>query len=278
LKEVAVYRTGLLQTDPANKLLRLPAKQHPPIGAALKTLKGSADLTSFAPRILNQGLSSTCWAHSAASLLYVRRRVLGLAPRLQSPLFFAQTLYGMYRLPKIVVGQPMPDLIDQGAQLDDAVRAFSKWGSVDFQGDGDTDVPATEDPLGNPIPLPETTVELVEDATGNLFGGPYDITPSALDEVAASLEAGIPVWIGALVGEQYQRLRAGEVAGPCPLDDPSAGGHAQGLMGYDTVAGQRQWTILNSWGKDWAKGGYGLVSDAFVATSWSLLPFEVNHA
>jgi hypothetical protein len=271
-------KRGLLPTDPERKIGRQPALEHLKIAGALKTLSTSADLTSFAPKVLNQGNSETCWAHSASTLLFTRRGFLGEIPVLQSPLYFAQCMYATYR----ASNNPgaLPPLQDQGAQLDDAAKCFARWGSVRFgtpQQDGETDVPATADTSGNPLPLPELTIPAVETGATAPFGGPYDISPndSAIETVCASIQAGNPVWIGALVGEAFQAIQAGEVAEPCPTDDPTAGGHAMSLLGFRTVSGALQVLCRNSWGASWGSGGNVWLSPAFIASAWSLLPFEV---
>lgn len=283
-----LFKKGLHQTDPANALVRVSIENHPKVARALKALRGSADLSAASPKVLNQGNSSTCWAHSAATLLYTRRTVLGHGTALQSPLYFAQCMYAAYRAAKYPAGS-FPagydgQLQDQGAQLDDAARCFGQWGSEPFGLEeqlpaGGTDVPATSDADGNPLPLPELAPDQLMSGMNAIFGGEYDVGPSApnaLDLVAAALEAGIPVWIGGLVGRAYENLQPGQVAGPCPASDTTGGGHAQALLGYETVNLKRRWTVRNSWGPDWCAGGNALVDDDFVAAAWSLLPFEVN--
>jgi hypothetical protein len=279
------FKRGLHPADPARKLVRVSAENHPAVAAALKTLRGSADLEPAAPMVLNQGNSETCWAHSAVTLLFTRRKLLGGSPALQSPLFFAQCMYAAYRAAATPAGQDFATgLVDQGAQLDDAAKCFGQWGTQPFGKEeqlpaGGTDVPATSDADGHPIDLPELTAGALMAGMNAVFGGEYDIQPSAsnaLDLCAAALEAGIPIWTGNLVGQAYQALLAGQVAGPCPTSDPTAGGHAQAVIGYETVSGKRRWKVRNSWGDGWCSGGDALVDDDFMAAAWSLLPFEVT--
>ena len=78
------HRTGLHPTDPARRIARFAAADHEKIRAARATLVGSADLRSLGYGVLNQGNSSTCWAHSLTTALYRRQNSLGLKPRLQS--------------------------------------------------------------------------------------------------------------------------------------------------------------------------------------------------
>lgn len=273
-----IHGTGLIRQDPARAIKRLGASQHEKIAAALKSLRGSADLTQFAPRVLDQGQRSMCWAFSAATLKFVVDSQKSEAPAvLQSPLFYGQIVYGTYRSNATKPGDTLPPLSDQGAQLDDGVAAFSKWGSVPFQGEATdlSDVPDTTDGSGNEGPLPETTVSMVQLAAGYLFGGPYDITPgdSAGDLVAASLEAGIPVWLGGLVGSGLQNYVAGQIEQPCDPNEPGAGGHARAILGYKTVNGSRIFDIRNSWGPGFGNAGDSDASEGVITSGWSLLPF-----
>jgi hypothetical protein len=254
---------------------------------ALKALSGQADLTAFVKRILNQGLSETCWAHSATALKFVVDMIRSGKADMVSPLFFAKIMYALYRDAQTPAGMPLPGpgLEDQGAQLDDARDAFARFGSVPFgkpEQDGNTDVPATQDDDGDPILLPELTVPEAETGITVPFGGSYDIATGAGagDLVAASLEAKRPVWFGTLVGQAFQALVAGDIAQPCDPSDPTAGGHAMGYLAYKTVSvngtKKRQYKVLNSWGADWCEGGYVWASEEFVEANWSALPFEDN--
>ncbi len=272
---------GLLPTDPARRITRASVADHPTIRAALATLSGAADLTQYAPKILDQGRSSTCWAHSAATLLFTRRAVRGVEPlSLASPLYFAQTLYASLRADAHLTGA-LPVLTDDGAQLDDAARCFARWGSVRFgapQQSGDTDVPATTDAEGNPLALPELAVAALETGATVPFGGEYDIpvTSSAGDLCAAALEAGVPIWLGGPVGQNLQTYEAGTIEQPVDPNDPTIGGHARAVLGYRTVGGAREWLIRNSWGARWGDHGDSWASEAVLLGAWSLLPFEVS--
>jgi Papain family cysteine protease len=262
---------GLIPTDQARRLIWQDVSDHPTIRTARASLKGAADMSPYAPRVLDQGQTSTCWAHSAVTLMFVRMFIrLGGAPQLMSPLFFSQLVYAAYRAQNNPTGS-LPALVDDGAQLDDAIVAFSRWGCSPFGGSGDTDVP--QDGVWS-----ELSVRLVEQASGRRFGGPYDITPgsAAVETVAACLEADTPVWLGGLVGSAVENLAAGQVEQPMGQDDPSAGGHARAILGYRTVSGKPQFLLRNSWGTGWCDGGNSWATADVIATAWSLIPFEVD--
>lgn len=74
-------------------------------------------------------------------------------------------------------------------------------------------------------------------------------------ELKAQLHAGYPVMVGALIDEglwQLKKQQRWHKAGGKAL-----GGHALVLVGYDE---QRQaFKVMNSWGSDWADGGFGWI-------------------
>jgi hypothetical protein len=263
----------------------MAAAEHATIRGALASLSGSANLSSYGWGVLNQGNSSTCWAHSLTTALYRRRNVLyrtkaqGASPILQSPLYFAQTVYATSRA--ATNPEALPPLLDQGAQLDDADQCAAQWGSVPFQGDqqgGGTDVPATSDATGTPIPIPELTVHNAEIGAVVPFAGEYDIAPNsaAPRTVAACLDQKISTWIGGPVSSALDNLQAGQLEQPCSETD-AEGGHAREIVGYRTNAsGELEFLIQNSWGVQWCEAGYSWASAGVITGGWSLLPFQVN--
>jgi len=298
-ESVILLGRGLKQKDSATALFSLTRRsvgEHEGIAARLKTLKGSADWTPCVRSVLNQGVSETCWAHSAAQAKFivdVAKLVAAGTPLadaiakvvLASPLYFALVLYALYRAAQTPPGVPLPGpgLADQGAQLDDAAAAFGRFGSQPFgeQQQGiNTDVPATQDENGDPVLLPELSVPAAESGFAQPFGGSYDVQTGsgAGDRVAAALEAVGPVWFGTSVGQAFQALVAGQVAQPCPASDPTAGGHAMLYAGYEAVPVNgtltRRYRVLNSWGSDFCEGGYCWASEAFVEANWQIVPFE----
>jgi len=74
-------------------------------------------------------------------------------------------------------------------------------------------------------------------------------------ELKAHLQAGYPIMIGALIDQGLHQLRGQAIwkrkAGK------SLGGHALVLVGYDDR--RRAFKVMNSWGPDWAAGGYGWI-------------------
>ena len=191
---------GLIAPDPARRLVRAPAADHHVVRGALATLKGEADLSPSAPKVLNQGQSETCALHSAMTMLFTRTQIVTGTAVLQSPLYAAQVVYAIYRAaqyPKSFPKGDMGALHDTGAQLDDVDAALGKWGTIRFQTpqqDGETDVPATD---ADGIGIPELTEDEAQAGASALLSGPYDIPIDGNigDTVAACLDSAIPVWI-----------------------------------------------------------------------------------
>lgn len=271
------FGTGLLPAVEKNRIQRFAAIDHGTIRAARASLPTYADLTGFAPRVLNQGMRSMCWAFSAATLLFTRRNALGASPVLQSPLYFGQTYYAQQRALATKPGDTLPTLADNGADLDGAGACFAQWGSAPFVGDGDSDVPDATDDDGNLLPIPELTIPVVEVAAAKPFAGEVDVMPNsdAPETVAACLAANVPVWLGSVVGQNLQNYRAGQIEGPCDPGDPDAGGHARAIIGFRTVNGELQFLVRNSWGASWGGGGNSWASSDVLIGAMSLLPFEV---
>lgn len=280
---------GLHPPTPGKGRRRYGAALHAGIAAALLAgLVGSGDLSSSAPPVKNQGASETCWAHSASTLKYTALKAAGHTPAfVSSPLYFAQCVYAHDRAAATPVGQPFsgpPGLPDTGADLDDAAEVFAKYGDIPMQApqqSGDTDVPATSDATGAQYPLPEATPQELAEGMSEPFGGEYAIAcdANAPRIVAAAIDAKVPVWIGCLVGSAFENLQPGQVAGPTPANDTTAGGHAMAVLGYRTSAsGALEFKLRNSWGDEWCENGDGWVSAEFIATAWSLLPFAIKAA
>jgi len=87
--------------------------------------------------------------------------------------------------------------------------------------------------------------------------------PFDVDTVRQKLAEGAPVIVGMrTTGKLLQNLRAGQVYDYQTAKDPTQphGGHAFVLVGYDND--KQAFRFMNSWGRDWADGGYGWLSYA----------------
>ncbi len=72
----------------------------------------------------------------------------------------------------------------------------------------------------------------------------------------AALAVGLPVVFGTFIPKEY--YDQARQTGIMPVDNRSAqrpgGGHAMLMVGYDIPA--KVWIVRNSWGQNWAEGGY----------------------
>ena len=266
---------GLLPSHPARSAHRLAASLHPGIAAALKAgLTGAADLSPYLPPRLDQGATSTCHAHSLAAGLYCAHRGALFVP---SPFLIAATTYADVRAAATPTGQPLPVLQDVGAELQDDATAVQRWGVCPMGPPVEgrySDCPSAQEPA-----FPEPVVAEIQAAAAHIVTGEYQIPvdSSAPETIAASLDAGIPVWVGGLVGSAYEGLGPNDIAQPTPSSDTTAGGHAQLLAGYRAAAGGAlQFLVVNSWGRGWALDGTVWASSDWVEALWAAWPLAVG--
>jgi hypothetical protein len=275
---------GLKRSHSARVAHRLGAAQHPDIAAILKAgILGHADLSQFLPPRLDQGQTSTCHAHSMAAGLYTAFAAKGphvppLMTFVPSPFLIAATTYADVRARSIPVGEPLPPLVDGGAELQDDADAVAKWGVAPMgpQVEGrNSDCPSAQEPA-----FPEPDVPQLLQAGQRLVGGEYaiPIDSGAPETIAASLDAGIPVWVGGLVGQAYESLGPNDIAQPTPDSDTTAGGHAQLLAAYRTTGAELQFLVVNSWGDVWALNGTVWASQDWVGALWNAWPMTVQVA
>lgn len=268
---------GLLPSTPEKVSHRLGAEMHPNIGTALSSLRGSADLSKYLPERLDQGRTETCHAHSLAVGLYCAFGSLGKPITFTpSPLIIASTTYADVRSANTPLDQPLPVLQDTGAELQDDANAVARWGigpiGPDVEGRR-SDCPSTQEPN---FPEPDVSGLLI--AGSDLVGGEYSITIDGNTPavIAASLDSGIPVWVGGLVGQSYENISSNDVAQPTPLDDTTAGGHAQLIVGYRTAGSSLEFLVVNSWGNYWGFNGTIWASSEWVSALWAAWPLTVK--
>ena len=102
------------------------------------------------------------------------------------------------------------------------------------------------------------------DSRGHWKVTEYDEIGSDPDAIGAILASGADVWLSMNIGSTWMNP-----IGDTILDWTQAqveGGHAILLVGYRHLLGQRQFLVHNSWGTDWADGGYGWISENAVRT------------
>jgi hypothetical protein len=268
------YGKGLLRPDPAKSAHRLHVNLHPRIDEAA-TPKGSGQLLT--PGRLNQGLTSTCHAHSAVAAVWTAQTAAGLiGVYLGSPRLLASCTYADVRALAHPSG-PLPKLTDDGADLSDDAAALQRWGIAPIQNpttDGRfSDV--ENDPADNTFPEPDAA--RLELAGGDLIVGEYSIpvTSGAPKLCALAIDAGIPIWLGFEVDQAFEDLGPIDIAAP-PIATEALGGHAVYLSGYRTAADRSfEFRLENSWGPAWADDGAVWTSTAWLLSAWMLWPMSV---
>jgi hypothetical protein len=193
-----------------------------------------------------------------------------------SPLLIASTTYADVRSRSAPEGAPLPVLQDTGAELQDDADAVARWGVGPIGpdiGGRYSDCPDDQEPL-----FPEPTVVDLLVAGAELVGGEYAITMdgNAPATVAASLDAGVPVWVGGLVGQAYEQLGPSDIAQPTSVDDTTGGGHAQLITAYRTAGSALEFLVVNSWGPYWAFNGTVWASSDWVSALWTAWPLTVH--
>jgi len=89
-----------------------------------------------------------------------------------------------------------------------------------------------------------------------------DAIPLNPEAIATALATGADVWFSMEIGKSWMNPNGDTIADwtPATID----GGHAVLFAGYRHKNGQRQFLVHNSWGPEWADGGYAYVSEAMV--------------
>lgn len=269
---------GLHRSTPHKIRHRLGAELHPQIAAALAAgPKGSADLRHLFPPVFDQSQTETCAEHSFSALCVAAMASAGTPlPFIPSMVSLASTTYADLRAAETLPGQPLPKLVDTGAELQDVANSAAKWGVGPMM--GNLDGRLSDVPNGQENDFPEPSPGELQLSAPHVAGGEY---AAAIDStlpliVAASLDCGIPLWTGGLVGQAYQQLGPNDVADPTPASDTTAGGHAQGIAGYRIMNGEIQPLIRNSWGPGWSDGGYCWGGGPWLLACWDVWPFPVK--
>lgn len=245
--------------------------------AATATPRGSAMLTPG--DLTDQGQSGTCHAHSLCGAVDCAGKSAGSPfPFFGSPRQLAACTYSDVRAARLVPGQPVPKLTDDGADLQDDATALSGWGLAPIQAptsDGRfSDVEA--DPQDNTFPEPDPTqLQRAFQVTGE-YSIPVNADAPRL--VALCLDANVPVQVGFFCDTAFENLTPGQVAGVPDQNDPNGGGHAVYLYGYRTNAqGKLEFRLRNSWGASWCDNGDCWVSEEWmVQGAWELFPCAVK--
>jgi C1A family cysteine protease len=204
------------------------------------TVPAAFSLASDVVEVLDQGDSSSCVAHAFAQAVRIADIVAGVAA---PPLTSREFLYFNSR------AFDGPPIVDEGTQLRSCARGLTKFGR----------------PPETAWPFVMTAIN--ERPTWEAYREAYDYKgPSAYlrvtgnDEIKQALAASKPVCGGVSLGSSIFDYTGG-IYDPDP-NEPSVGGHALCIVGYDTDS----FTIVNSWGPGYGEAGFLRVSPTFMAT------------
>lgn len=283
------FAKGCRAPDPVKHASHKAAAAHPLILAQLAAaLPPSADKLPARPRC-DQGSSGSCtWGSFsiAAPVACESKGIpLGFTP---SQLLGYGGTRGLERAAATPPGQPLPALIDSGADVEDVYIFAGRYGvepmKTSVTSDGRFyDIEDGPNPPSNVNDEPNTAdleaaaeTRILLDVQAHTIS---PIDPKASDLMAAALSADPPLPIHAcgFVDTAFENLQAGQVAQAPDPTDKAGGGHAYWFSKYRTAAsGDREFFLENSWGSSWADGGGVWCSMAFVRAQWAMYVLDVR--
>ena len=268
-----IHSTGLHRPDPAKLARRKPLLAHPRFASG--TPRGSAMLA--APAVLDQGPTSTCFAHSFSGALWCALKALGVTNPIQaSPRSLAALTYSLARGNTTPTGAILDVLRDTGADLSDVSEVAASFGVAPMLAPTSDGRNSDIDALGPDGVFPEPDLRQIQVDGADLISGEYSIPvdSNALLACVLLLDAGVPIWIGGPVNGQYESLGASQVA--TSADTVGGSGHAQYIRGYQTTAQGMQVLVRGSWGTGWAAVGEVWADASYVSSQWQLWPMAVK--
>ncbi len=211
------------------------------------TVPAQFSLKSDVVEVLDQKQTSSCVAHAFAQAMRIADKVAGISePALTSREF-------LYFNARAFDGQP---IVDEGTQLRSCAKGMIKFGRP----------PESVWPFRESYINERPPWEAYREAYDYRGPGSY-LRVVGLDEIRQAIASGKPVVGGTSVGDSIFDYTDG-VYDPDP-NEPSVGGHALCVVGYDADS----FTLVNSWGISYGEAGFMRVSPSFMATftdCWSL--------
>lgn len=251
----------------------------------------SVDLRSYGPGIMDQGHTSTCYAHAPSAAIFGTAKGQGvqLAPwfprAVPSQKGIADAVRMIARSKKLPPGfqGELPKFVDEGAMPVDVIEAIGTMGIrarrplTPDDRNSDVDPKTINDELGMFDDLGEERQTLLP--------GEHFLDEMASDYVAqlrATLAAKIWVCSGIFCDTRGRRSveewdpTTGPLSEP-DYNDPDGGGHYIVICGYDTMTdGTTEWIWQNSWSARWGLSGYGRGDARWLAGTSNVLPCTVQ--
>lgn len=204
-------------------------------------LPASIDLSARFPHPGNQGTQGSCtaWAVGYGVRSYYEYRDLP-ADKVPRDLGFSPSF--LYNQIKVKGGD-----CSSGAYISDALKFLKS--------DGIAPLPEFPYTPSQCSALPPPSLKLR--AANFVIDDWYRISIRDIDDIKGTLAGGDPVIIGMMLSESFEDLDK-DIVYEAPGEKSEGYAHAMVIVGYDDK--NRAFKLYNSWGKDWADGGFGWVS------------------
>lgn len=210
-------------------------------------LPEKVSLMEFCPSPLNQGSQGSCvaWASAYAARTILEAQRTGKDPN--SVRFSPSFLYNQIALQDC-----------QGAYVKYAMDNMLMKGGVFFSDFKYSDQDCSRQPDGVLLQkAKQFKIKGFQRLTEESKGKNYELLA-----MKQNLAKGSPVVIGMMVGGSFMsNMQGREIWKPTEsdYDKNGFGGHAMCVVGYDDYLEGGSFLLMNSWGKEWGKGGFAWV-------------------
>ena len=235
-----------------------------PLDSAEIVLPEGVSLEQYCPRPRNQGDQNSCvaWSIAYAAQTIIRAQAEESDPNKVA--FSPSFLFNLINFNRC-----------EGAYIPNAMDKIRRVGLVNYTDFAYNDAVCDKQP----------STELLAAAKPFRIAGYSRLTKSktdyTIDTVAIKqcLAQGMPVVIGALVTPSFEDLT--EKVWQPDADEGVIGGHAMCVVGYNDAVEGGAFRLLNSWGTDWADGGFVWVRYAdfmpFCKEAYVVQPLARNN-
>lgn len=275
-----IHAKGLIRDDHRHPRERFAVLR----GRLSATPRGYADLSQFAPAILDQNRVGACVMHgvpcAAATTLAAKGKPLGFVPSQRDGYAMALASDRAEDNPLTPILK-LPPLVDRGTQILTGTVVMSRWGVRPMGARVVVDGRERNSDCSPANATNEPDLPAIIEAGRKLIVGAYELDLGAAVEVQTqlALDAGHAVAIGGWVDSRtFEPYRAeSEPIGAQDFSDPFGGGHCTYLVGYLTdPTGVTLYRLRNSWGEDWGDEGCAWVTGAFLRQMWEAFALDVR--
>lgn len=274
------HAKGLIRDDGRHKRERFAVLR----GRLGATPRGYADLTQFAPAILDQNWVGSCVMNgvpcAAATTLAAAGTPLGFTPSVRDGYRMALASDRAQDYPLTPVLQ-LPPLVDRGTQILTGTTVMSRWGVTAMGPNVVVGGRMRNNDCDPHNACGEPDLPTIIKAGRKLIVGAYelDLGMAVERETQLALDAGHAVAIGGWVDTRtFEPYRAWHLPiGAQDFNDPNGGGHCTYIVGYLTdPAGVTLYRLRNSWGEEWGDEGCAWVTGAFLRQMWEAFALDVR--